>query len=111
MKLELMEAVACGKVLALASDLGLQRLRIASDCLNLMKSIRGTGMGPYGQIIQEIKARSLVFGLVKFAHESRKLNMDVGSLTKSSICESSGRFVWFLNRREGVCNSYSSINQ
>jgi hypothetical protein len=49
-------------------------------------------MGPYGQIIQEIKARSLVFGLVKFAHESRKLNMDVGSFTKSSICESSASF-------------------
>jgi len=50
-ELELMEAVACRKALALASDLGLQRLRITSGCLNLMKSIRGAGMGPYGQII------------------------------------------------------------
>jgi hypothetical protein len=48
---ELLEAVACREALALTSDLGLQRLQIASDCLNLIKSIGGAGMGPHGQII------------------------------------------------------------
>ena len=38
---EVAEAMACREGLALASDLGLQRVRIATDCMNAVKSIYG----------------------------------------------------------------------
>ena len=32
-----------------------QSFTLASDCANLVKSIRGVGMGSYGQVIKDIK--------------------------------------------------------
>ncbi|GJN25741.1 hypothetical protein PR202_gb13607 [Eleusine coracana subsp. coracana] len=43
--LETMEAIACREGMALASDLGLRRLRLASDCSNVIKSLREAGYG------------------------------------------------------------------
>jgi hypothetical protein len=40
---ETMEAVACREGLALASDLMLQRFKLASDCESVVRSIRGEG--------------------------------------------------------------------
>jgi hypothetical protein len=48
---EVMEAVACREGLALASDLGLQSFRIASDCANVVRSLLGEGFGRYGPIV------------------------------------------------------------
>ena len=55
---ETAEAMACREGLALAKDLALQKIRIATDCANVVRSIQGPGMGPYGHIIREIKSRS-----------------------------------------------------
>lgn len=54
---EMVEAIACREDLALASDLSLQNLRVASDCANAVRSILGKGMGPYGPMIQETNTR------------------------------------------------------
>ena len=53
---EIAEALAGREGLALARDLGMQRITIASDCVNVVRSIQGPGMGLYGHIVQEIKA-------------------------------------------------------
>ena len=58
---ETMEAIACREGLALASDLGLQKLQLASDCANVVRSIRDNGLGQYGHIVQEINARAGAF--------------------------------------------------
>ncbi|GJN10662.1 hypothetical protein PR202_ga28775 [Eleusine coracana subsp. coracana] len=52
---EPIEVLACREGLALAADLGFRKIRIASDCLSLVKNIQGDGMGAYGQIVKEIK--------------------------------------------------------
>ena len=41
---EVAEAMACREGLALASDLDLQKIRIATDCVNVVKNIYGQGM-------------------------------------------------------------------
>jgi ribonuclease HI len=56
---ETMEAIACREGLALASDLAIRRLRLASDNINVVRSIRGEGKGTYGHIVQEIVKEEL----------------------------------------------------
>ena len=50
---ETAEVVACREGLALASDLGLQTLRVASDCVNAVASIHDLGFGRVGPIVPE----------------------------------------------------------
>ena len=42
-------------------------------------------MGPYGQIIQEIKATAKDFQSIYFVHERRESIMDAHSLARSSL--------------------------
>jgi hypothetical protein len=58
---ETLEALACREGLSVAADLLVQNLRVASDCRNAVQSIRGDGMGSYGHIVREIKARAVLF--------------------------------------------------
>jgi hypothetical protein len=53
---KVLEALACREGLDLASDLLLTKFRVASDCLNMIKSLESEGWGSYGHIVQEIKA-------------------------------------------------------
>jgi len=55
---EMAEAMACREGMALASDLVLQKFKLASDCLNMVQNLQGTAMGVYGHIIHEIKVRA-----------------------------------------------------
>ena len=55
---EMAEAMACHEEMTLASDLVLQKFKLASDCLNVVRNLQGTAMGAYGHIIREIKARA-----------------------------------------------------
>jgi hypothetical protein len=50
--------MACRDGLSLAADLLLARFRVASDCLNVIKSLEGEGWGVYGHIVKEVKARA-----------------------------------------------------
>lgn len=53
----MLETFACSEALALADDLDIQNMVVASDCLEVVKDInKGTG-GPNAAIIQEIAAR------------------------------------------------------
>jgi hypothetical protein len=38
-----------------ASDLDVQRIRVASDCVNPMRCFRGEKIGPHSPTVQEIK--------------------------------------------------------
>lgn len=103
---ELAEVQAClVEGLALASDLMLQKFRLASDCLNVVRSLQGAGMGPYGHVVQEIVAGVRGFTETQIVHEHRESNGDAHSLAKSSMYESLGRYVWFLYPPDGVCTS------
>ncbi|OEL30005.1 hypothetical protein BAE44_0008976, partial [Dichanthelium oligosanthes] len=88
---EAIEAIACREGLALACDLVLQNVRVASDCANVIKSIRGSGMGQYGPIVRGINARRASFTRVEFVHEGRDSNGDEHRLARSSVWSPAGR--------------------
>jgi len=66
---EVMESIACREGMALVADLQADSFRLASDCLNMVKSIRQGDLGIYGQVIREINARKATFSSVEFVHD------------------------------------------
>jgi hypothetical protein len=54
---ETMEAMACREGLALATGALLSKVRVASDCSSVVRSIHEGSMGVYGHIVQEIRLR------------------------------------------------------
>ena len=100
---EMLEAMACREGMSLAADLYFQSFRLATDCINVVRSLEGEGMGSYGQIVREIKARTADSREVQFAHEGRTTNVDAHNLARSSLFLDIGRHVWFSNPPEGVC--------
>ena len=87
------EVMACREGLALATDLMLTSVRLASDCANAIRSMEGRNMSPYGQIVKEIQTRAHDFLLVDFVHENRKSNVDAHTLARSLISFDTGRRV------------------
>jgi hypothetical protein len=106
---EALEALACREGLALATDLLLRRVRVASDCQNAIRSIYGHGRGAYGHIVMELKARATEFQEVQFVLEGRSSNGDAHGLARGSVSRDLGRHVWFQTPPEGVCMNYDII--
>ena len=67
-----MEVLAFREGLALANDLALHRVRMASDCADAMRSIAQDMRGAYSQIIQEIKTDAALFQGMEFVQERRE---------------------------------------
>ena len=91
---ETLEALACREGLALAVDLNLRKLRVASDCSNVIGSLTGVGFSQYGHIVKEIRARAAGFVAAEFVYENRSSNIDAHSLARSSISVPVGRHLW-----------------
>jgi hypothetical protein len=107
---EVVKTIACREGLALASDVGLQAARLASDCANAVRSIQDEGMGRYGAIVLEIKSRMENFSRIDFIFERQSSNIDAHLLARSSINLPVGKHVWFLAPLDGICN-YISLNE
>ena len=106
---ETAEVMACREGLALASDLMLRKVRIATDCENAVRNMRGPGMGCHGHIIRELKEGMASFEKAEIVHESRASNFDAHRLAKSSMYKPLGRHVWLLSPPDGVCTNYLNI--
>ena len=61
-----------------------------------------------GAIIREIKATAEGFQELEFVHECRNSNVDAHVLAKSSLYESIGRHVWFIDP-PGVSKTISIV--
>jgi hypothetical protein len=68
-------------------------------------------MGPYGQVVKEVRAGAHEFIYVDFAHESRSSNVDAHNLARSMISFVTGRHVWLLDVRDAFCISYVQLNK
>ena len=108
---ETLEVLACREGLALASDLLFQKVRVASDCLNAIRSLQEDGMGRYGHITREIKESMTNFLKIDFVHKRREFNQEAHKPARSAIYNSVGRHVWFCNPTEGVCIQTISVHQ
>ena len=63
-----LEALACREALALASDLHVRKIKVASDCLEVINSMQTSYVGKFSVILKEIKVRSFDFVAASFVH-------------------------------------------
>jgi ribonuclease HI len=89
---ETMEVLALREGLALANDLSLSQVRMASDCANAVRSMAGSTSSVYGQIVKEIKDGAADFQMMEIVHERREANSDAHTLARSTL-SSTGRHV------------------
>ena len=86
-----LEAMACNEALALAADLNLTRMRIASDAKDVIRNINEGSLCHYSSILREIESRKKVFPLITFVFESRESNQDAHNLVRSALSLSLAR--------------------
>lgn len=70
-----LEALACREALALATDLCLSHVIIASDCQGVVKDIHKQEGGLYASIVREIVATARTINDCTFIFEGRATNI------------------------------------
>jgi hypothetical protein len=94
---------ACREGLVLATDLNLSRIKIASDCLEVINSLDDGYLGRFSSVTREIKSRASDFAEVAFVHERRSSNVEAHSLACSSISRDAGPHVWLVHTPDEFC--------
>jgi hypothetical protein len=90
-----LEAWACAEGLALAEDLNIKKLMLATDCLGVSREINEGSLSSYATILKEIEERRGTFHSSIVVHEKRTLNTEAHNLAKSVVTLEPGRHVWF----------------
>jgi ribonuclease HI len=106
-----MEAIACREAMALAQDLLVDRVTIASGCLSVVNAIHSKFAGSFSVVIDEIKEVASSLSLVSFRHESRESNHEAHRLARSATTRGLGRRVWFDQPPDGLCIRYFVLNE
>ena len=107
----IMEALACREALALAQDLMVDKVTVASDCLSVVNALKNKYAGNYSMIIDEVKATASSMLVVLFRHENRASNSDAHRLAHSVVSSSLGRQVWFDQPPGGLHIVSSILNE
>ena len=98
-----LETLACREALALALDLSLTHVEIASDCKNAVQDINlGTG-GMNASIVKEIRQSITLFHSCAFIFEGRAANREAHSLAKFSLFLARGRHLWLTEPHDQSC--------
>lgn len=103
-----LETIACREALALAQDLQLQHMIIASDAKQVVQDINTGSRGGNGAIISEINSYSSLFQC-KFTFESRRANVEAHKLAKHSLSLGLGRHVWLGQSHDLACIPQSVV--
>ena len=91
-----LEAIAYMEALALAQDLRLQHITVASDCLAVVNAMTSPYTGSYNFVLEEVKADASRLQEASFRHENRESNSEAHRLARFSVSSSVGRQVWLL---------------
>uniref|UniRef100_A0A8I6YAR1 RNase H type-1 domain-containing protein n=1 Tax=Hordeum vulgare subsp. vulgare TaxID=112509 RepID=A0A8I6YAR1_HORVV len=89
-----LEALAVREALALADDLNLHHIHVASDCKVVVDDINQSNMATYGAILNEIIEHNSSFDSCNFVHEFMSLNVEAHNLAKHALKWGAGRHVW-----------------
>jgi hypothetical protein len=100
---EILEALAVREGLDLALDLSVPRVKLASDCLSVVKAMKEQNLGRYSHILHDITASSVAFAEFGLVHESRVSNNEPHVLARFVLGSPVGRYVWLGNPPVGVC--------
>jgi ribonuclease HI len=98
-----LEALAYREALALTRDLQQAKVHMATDCLEVIRSMSNKNLGRYSYVLKEIQAVSSGFSSVQFVHEKRVSNVEAHSLAKSSAFFQTGRHVWLMDAPDHYC--------
>ena len=98
-----LEEHACSEALALARDLNLQELVIASDCLEVISNIKQQASPVYALILQDIHISMNLFTSVFFRFERRENNFEAHSVANGAASLRVGRHVWLGILPEIAC--------
>jgi ribonuclease HI len=69
---ETLEAMACREAFSLALDLQEKKVHIASDCLEVINSLKTDYRGRFSSVTHEIMLTKIDFEAVSFGHEKRR---------------------------------------
>lgn len=86
-----LEAIACSEGLALAQDLGMEYIEVASNCKQVIQHIQQGAGGDYGAIIKEILRTSSTFTSCNFCFEFRVSNFEPHKLARFGVSLPVGR--------------------
>jgi ribonuclease HI len=78
-----MEAIACREALALAQDLMLSNVTIASDCPTVVQALNQEYSGRFSMVTEEVKAGANQLAKVSFRHENRASNSEAHRLARA----------------------------
>ena len=82
---EVLETLAIREAMAIAEDLYIHKIYVASDCKIAVDAIKGGTSASYGAVVHEIIARSSEF---------RSSNFEAHKLAKHALTLGTGRHVW-----------------
>ena len=103
---EILETIACREALALAQDLNLLNIVVASDSKGAVGAINNSNKGANGAIIMEINSLASPLNC-KFTFERRAFNVDAHRLAKFSLSLGPGRHIWLGQSHDQRCIPHS----
>ena len=90
----ILETYACREALALADDLAVQNICVASDCQEMVnRIIKGTGDSNVAIVHEILRCRNS-FTSSSFIHERRNFNFEAHNLAKFACNLNISRHVW-----------------
>lgn len=98
-----LEAQACNEALALAQNLNLSHMVIASDCMQVISDINRAALSSFALVLNEISDRKKDFVKVTFRFENREANCEAHALAKAASSLPVGRHLWLGNPPDIAC--------
>jgi hypothetical protein len=92
----ILETIACREALALAEDIALTNVLVASYCASVVTDIRGGSMRRNGSIISKIRSRAATLSSCSFVHEGRASNFEAHNLARHALSLDVGCHMWLL---------------
>jgi hypothetical protein len=78
----ILEALACREAIALAHDLQLEKITVASDYASVISDMTKPYAGRYSTVIREIKEAAKSFAGATFRHENHASNSEAHRLAR-----------------------------
>lgn len=89
-----LEAHPCNEGLALAKDLNVPHVILASDCMQVISSINDGSTPVFSPILSEIRGRMKDFVKVSYRFENREANFEAHAVAKAASTLPIGRHLW-----------------
>lgn len=104
-----LEALACREAMALAKDLSLGNIVVASNWKEVIQDIKSFFGGKHASFIREIIKAAAEFQSCSFIFEERETNIEAHGLAKFALNLSIGRHLWLGQPPDIQCITVNSV--